>query len=626
MFTNWLNYRTGLGAWGLACAMALGACSDRSDVAAPHPTAKAKPTGSVAISSPAITLLSVELSGGELPQTLLYDLPMNSTESAQSLSIPSGAGYAAIVRGYDRNGNLTHQGNLQLDRVAVGPNGRLDLALESVREGDALKVSMDLIGEAPVDGSYRIVIRADRRAIYDGETVSLRADVYNSLGQPVSVDPSEIHWAIGDPRTGLVIPKQTREAAMASYTGRYLWDMNYGILIAQLGRIRADIKQLLMADPWVDLSAGGAATCAVRQSGRLYCWGDNNFAMLGTSQDSACTGYNDRCTSAPVLVQGGHQFSRVSVGQTHVCALEYFTSAPFCWGQNLFGEVGVATVAIFSSPTQVSGNPSAYMSISAGWSHTCGVTAAFVAMCWGENQSAQLGTGVVGNTSTPTAVAAPLNSGQVSYASVSAGFLHSCGITTTSKIFCWGSLGGATSSIPVEKTNPFSQSWASLGEGPTAQHVCATTSTNVAWCWGDNTSGQLGNGSGGAGFKSSAPVGVLSGGVSFVATSTGYLHSCALTSTSDAYCWGEAYNGELGNGSQVWSKTPVQVLSGGVKFSKIAVGDSHACAIDYAGNDIYCWGANSWGQLGLGTRNTILDPKFGANGVAYPTKIVAPLP
>ena len=627
MITKWLNHRTVLEAATLLCALTVAACSDRSDVAAPRPAANgAKPIRSVVISDPAVTLLSVELSGGDLPQPLLYDLPMNGGESAQSLSIPSGGGYTAIVRGYDGYGNLTYQGTLALERVAVGPNPGLDIALAPVRDGDALRVSMDLVGEAPVDGSFRIVIRADRRSIYDGQTVALRATVYNSLGQVVAVDPSEIHWAIGDPRTGLVLPNQTKEAALASYTGRYLWDMNYAILTAEWKKIRADLKELLLADSWVDLSAGGNATCAVRQSGRLYCWGLNDFGMLGASQDSACTGYNNRCNSAPVLVQGGHVFSHVSVGQTHVCALEYYTSVPFCWGQNLNGEVGVATIGVFSSPLQVSGNPPAFMSISAGWEHTCGVTAAFVAMCWGHNQFSQLGTGAASSTSTPTAVAAPFNSAQVSYASVTAGFSHSCGITTTSRIFCWGLLGGATSSIPVEETTPFSQGWASLGQSTTAQHVCATTSTNVAWCWGDNTSGQLGDGNGGAGYKSSVPVGVMSGGASFVATSTGYLHSCALATTSDAYCWGEDLNGELGDGSQVQKKTPVQVLASGIKFSKISVGDGHTCAIDYAGNDIYCWGANDWGQLGLGTRNTILDPKFGFNGVAYPTKVVAPIP
>lgn len=625
MITTWLDQRARLGAFGLLCALTLAACSDRSDVAAPRPSAKAKPTRDVVISDPAVTLLSIELSGGELPQPLLYDLPMSNAASEQSLSIPAGGGYTATIRGYDVYGNLTHQGNVSLERVAIGANDRLDIALESVREGEPLKVSMELLGEAPVDGSYRIVIRPARRAIYDGETVALQAIVVDALGNQVYVKPNEIHWAVGDPRTGFVLPNLTKEAPMASYTGRYLWDMNYAILTAEWGKIRADLKELLTADPWVDVSAGGNVTCAVRQLGRLYCWGNNGFAMLGTSQDSACTGYNDRCTSAPVLVQGGHKFSKVSVSSTHVCALEYFTSVPFCWGQNLFGEVGVATVANIAVPTQVSGNPPAYMSISAGSLHSCGVTAAGAAMCWGENFSNQLGNMSSGNTSTPTPVAAPSGLSQLTYSSVTAGASFSCAITQpTSRVFCWGLLGGTTSSIPVEKVNSAMQPWASLGQSTTASHVCATTSTNAALCWGDNTSGQLGNGSGGAGFKSSAPVGVLTS-VSFVTTAAGDLHSCALSLAGDAYCWGEDINGELGNGSQVQKLTPVQVLASGTKFSKISVGSAYSCAIESSGNDIDCWGANSWGQLGIGTRNTPL-PYGYANGVTFPTRIVLPVP
>lgn len=627
MTIKWLNQGIKLEALGLLCVLTLGACSDRSEVTAPRPSAKAKPTRDLIISDPAVSLLSVELSGGELPQTMLYDLPVSGAASAQSLSIPAGGGYAATVRGYDRYGNLTHQGNTALERVVLGVNDRLDLVLEPVREGEPIKVSMDLVGEAPVDPGFRLLIRPSRRSIADGETMSLQAFVYDALGNQVPVAPNDIHWAVADPRTGFVLPNLTKEAPMASYTGRYLWDMNYAILIAEFRNIQTSIKQLLTADPWVDVSAGGNVTCAVRQLGRLYCWGNNGFAMLGTSQDSACTGYNDRCTSAPVLVQGGHKFSKVSVSSTHVCALEYFTSVPFCWGQNLFGEVGVATVANIGVPTQVSGNPPAYMSISAGSLHSCGVTAAGAAMCWGYNANSQLGNPSSGSTPTPTPVAAPAGLAQLTYSSVSAGPAFSCAITQpTSRVFCWGLLAGMTSSLPVEKVTATMQPWASLSQSTTAWHVCGTTNMNVAWCWGDNTDGQLGNGSGGAGFKSSAPVGVVtSAAVPFVSTAAGEFHSCALSLAGDAFCWGEDINGELGDGSQIQKLTPVQVLAGGIKFSTISVGSGYSCAIESSGNDIDCWGANSWGQLGLGTRNTPLP--FGyANGVTFPTRIVLPVP
>src|SRR5437764_1334251 len=114
---------------GLLSALALGACSDDKSIAAPRPSLKAKPERAIYVDNPVVALLSVELSGGGLKQPLLYDFWMDQPESRQSLSIPAGAGYLAIVRGYDQSGQLTHQAKLEISEVAVGPNRTLEVSL-----------------------------------------------------------------------------------------------------------------------------------------------------------------------------------------------------------------------------------------------------------------------------------------------------------------------------------------------------------------------------------------------------------------------------------------------------------------------------------------------------------------
>jgi alpha-tubulin suppressor-like RCC1 family protein len=278
----------------------------------------------------------------------------------------------------------------------------------------------------------------------------------------------------------------------------------------------------------------------------------------------------------------------------------------------------------------VSGSPPAFKQIAAGWNHTCGVTTAGVAMCWGNYWNGRLGSSASSHQSAPVAVSAP-SSGSVTYASVTAGMLHSCGITTSSQIFCWGSLGGVQFGIPNEVAKHNGASWSTMSLGGTAQQVCATNSSNLALCWGEASQGQLGNNQSGTmpnglGLRFATPQLVLNGsGGAFspalVSTATGEGHSCGLSAAGNAFCWGTNGNGQLGDGSQVQRNTPV--AAGALTFTRISVGITHTCAID-ANQDIYCWGQNTWGQLGIGTRNTML-PFIGANGVASPTKVVAPV-
>ena len=127
-------------------------------------------------------------------------------------------------------------------------------------------------------------------------------------------------------------------------------------------------------------------------------------------------------------------------------------------------------------------------------------------------------------------------------------------------------------------------------------HTCAITSEGRAYCWGMNVYGQLGNNST---TGSRIPVAVqMPAGVSFQSIAAGYTHTCALTTEGKAYCWGRNTDGQLGNNSTTNSLTPVAVqMPAGVSSQSIAASNVHTCALTTTGK-AYCWGMNQYGQLG----------------------------
>ena len=208
----------------------------------------------------------------------------------------------------------------------------------------------------------------------------------------------------------------------------------------------------------------------------------------------------------------------------------------------------------------------------------------------------------VGNLLTRQGSATVMGDMEWSFSQIASGNAHTCALTTTGQAYCWGinqygQLGNNSttgSRIPVAVQMPAGVSFQYIASGNA--HTCALTTTGQAYCWGQGGSGQLGNNSA---TNSSTPVAVqMPAGVSFQSIAAGIIHTCALTTEGKAYCWGQGGSGRLGNNSATNSSTPVAVqMPAGVSFQSITANGSHTCALT-AGGKAYCWGYGSSGQLG----------------------------
>jgi alpha-tubulin suppressor-like RCC1 family protein len=185
---------------------------------------------------------------------------------------------------------------------------------------------------------------------------------------------------------------------------------------------------------------------------------------------------------------------------------------------------------------------------------------------------------------------------------ISASALHICALTKAGDVKCWGSISHPTdSNVPIVV--------AGLGRKVTAiaaggLHACAITGRGAVECWGYNDEGELGNGSSKNYSKSPVEVATLTKGTTALAAGSTYdslpSHTCVLTRSGGAKCWGPNRGGQLGNGSTKNSRRPVDVSGLTSGLSAIAVGGSHTCAITKA-QQLECWGDNSKGQLGNGS-------------------------
>jgi alpha-tubulin suppressor-like RCC1 family protein len=417
---------------------------------------------------------------------------------------------------------------------------------------------------------------------------------------------------------------------------------------------------LLAGHAWAGCTSPNAATGAINLSGTAYqyCNGTSWVAFNPTVSTTTCvsTGQMKAFPDGYIYVCDGSHWNNYATGSSkgacatasqlsfagsHVCTCNGSQLIPWClasesggggtgaaytFGDNTFGQLGTGDANPYATVQQVtSATTIPFTGLSMGSvANSCGVDSNGKAYCWGSDifETGALGNGAVGNVEPyPVRV---VSTTAISYSTISTGINFSCALDITGKAYCWGDnsngqLGNGSAvpsaTVPVRVSNPTGSTFAQVANGPLG--VCAVTADHNLWCWGlylDLVS-------------YTTPQQVTSATtISYKQVSTGYDHVCAVDTSGKAYCWGGSdygTSGELGDGNSTDYAFPVRVISGtAISYTQISAGENYSCALDKNGK-AYCWGDNSSGQLGNGnTTGQAVPVLVSASGVSF-TSITA---
>ena len=348
------------------------------------------------------------------------------------------------------------------------------------------------------------------------------------------------------------------------------------------------------------VSSGARHSCAILDDGSVKCWGDNANGQLG---DGTRTDHHE---PQKVIMPIGKKAVQISAGSYYSCAILDDGSVR-CWGDNSYGQLGDGTDIERTSPVVVDLGPgNTALSLSSGESHTCAVLDDGSVKCWGENSNGQLGDGSKSGSEVPVTV----DFGGSEVVKISAGSYHTCAIMSNRSVKCWGDnwhgqLGDGTNTdrlMPVGVQVPSNSSAVTIDAG--AFHTCLGMNDGAMFCWGFNAYGQIGNG--GTSSTNSPAAVSLDSTQSPTSIYTGLFHTCALFDNSQMSCWGDNSLGQLGDGT-IFSQLLPNPVDLSTDALSISVGQRHSCSI-LVDASLECWGINSYGQLGDGTTNNRASP------------------
>lgn len=376
------------------------------------------------------------------------------------------------------------------------------------------------------------------------------------------------------------------------------------VLLCQNGRWRRSITKVDAAkflaaiinnNTPTRVAVGNGTACAVMADATAKCWGFNGAGQLGDGT---------RVTrSMPREVLTARRVESVALGAAHGCLTKrgqvhpYLPASLQCWGSNLTGQLGDATVIERHAPVAApaaNGATLAFSTPALASSHSCVTSDAGEdnVRCWGDNGFGQLGDGTTTSRSTPQAISG-LHASQVV-----AGDLHTCALLSVGTVSCWGAngfgqLGDVTTTDRSTPTAvPGLVGARSIAAG--GSQTCALLGDATVRCWGRNQFGQLGDATT---IDRGAPT-TVSGLGTAVSIDVGREHACAVRDDARLVCWGSNNWGQLGDGTTVNRATPT-LVPGLSAVSAVSGGDYLTCAV--VGKGAWCWGLNNVGQLGGGS-------------------------
>ncbi|GEM_PF-2204839 len=348
-----------------------------------------------------------------------------------------------------------------------------------------------------------------------------------------------------------------------------------------------------------EINGGVDETCGVTQDGQSLCWG--GAPPVPTS------------SGLPTQLQHVPRLTTISVGMSFFCGLDS-SGAIYCGGTNAAGQLGLGYINASAEGRVVhAAGVRRFTLVTAGADYACGIASDSTAYCWGSNQFGQLGTSSVSSercmrlsTLTPCRSSPVQVSAGLHFRDLAAGYRHTCGVLSDATVVCWGNnsdgqLGNGSrrsSAAPVRVVGNMRFSSVTVG----GTHTCGVAVNGRGFCWGSNRLGELGVGDDAADHERPTPI---AGETTLRSVSaTGDNSTCGLTQTGALFCWGMSEGGgvnplfardrctAMGEQSLRCARRPVP-QGGGNSFVFLGRSLGGAlCALDSAGRP-FCWGNGS---------------------------------
>jgi alpha-tubulin suppressor-like RCC1 family protein len=342
----------------------------------------------------------------------------------------------------------------------------------------------------------------------------------------------------------------------------------------------------------------------------LWGWGYNANGQVGNGMTTD--------QHSPVQIGTDTHWAQVSTGEFHTVAIKT-DGTLWAWGFNGDGELGNGTTTDQHSPVQI-GIDTHWAQVSAGAGDTLAIKTDGTLWAWGANGDGQLGDGTTASHTSPVQIGTDTH-----WARVSTG-PHTVAIKTDGTLWAWGlnssgELGDGTTSSAGCSCKPAPEQigsdthWVQASVG--VFHTAATKTDGTLWTWGENNSGQLGNGTFSgpdcSGFCNPTPTQVGSDTHwAHVAAGSGGAHNVAIKTDGTLWAWGLNSNGQLGDNTTTHQATPEQIGTD-TDWAQASAGDAHTMAIKTDGT-LWAWGWNVFGQLGDGTTSDQHTPeRIGTN-------------
>lgn len=573
----------------LSLALLAASCSGASGPDAQTPSTTADPPAASQVTTPEAPTTTTSV---PTAPTLPPPAPPPPTSPPTEDTIPENPPSPSIVAGshhscaLHRNGTISCWGRNQNGQLGAEVSAQGQKKVEGITDAKAITTGTD----------HSCAVRGNGEAWCWGRNLSGQLGNGQQADSLIPVQAKEI-TDVADITAGIEHTCSLHESGSISCWG---WNNSGQLGNGQKAETFGD-SSTVSATPVpvagitdaVVVRAGDLHTCSLHGDGSVSCWGYNWVGILGNGESSDPQDTHSADSAVPVEVIGIDDATDIATGANHTCALHQDGTIS-CWGHNYYGQLGNGRYrydADSSVPVKVSSLDDA-TAVAAGEKHSCALRGDGTVLCWGDNESQQLGKNYTRSFSRlPVQV-----EGIADVKDISAGSFHTCALHRDGAVSCWGSderIGLETE----ESRIPDIEQGASVKSGD--RHTCVLHEDGTVTCWGNNSFGQLGT----IFYEDSAMPVTVTGITDALQITAGDQHTCALHKEKTVSCWGSHGSAsfletllEVSFVDFFLPSTPRQIddITGA---ASVASGGDHSCALHEDGK-ITCWGPDNFDPFG----------------------------